>query len=243
MVARRGKAEIVVSDNGSNFVCAERELRELIESMDRDKIVNDATNQGITWKFNPPWGSHHGGIFEAMIKSANRVLRAILWEARVMDEELLTAIVEVEGLLNSRPLMYCSGDPAHSPVLTPNHFIVGQMGGQLAPRVLEEMAVNPRERWRYIQELVSKVWKRWSTEFLSLLQSRGKWLTEQQDIQIGDVVLLVNPTNPKGKWPLGLVQELCKSGDGHVRSVVVTSGSKDLVRPISKLVKLQVRPP
>jgi hypothetical protein len=116
MVARRGKPELVISDNDSNFVGAERELRELINSLDEERIRNDASNKGITWRFNPPWASHHGGLFEAMIKSAKRALRAILGEARITDEELLTAVTEVEGLLNSHPLANSSGDPNDDPV-------------------------------------------------------------------------------------------------------------------------------
>ena len=50
-----------------------------------------------------PGGSHHGGFFEALIKSAKKALRAILGESRTTDEELLTAVVEVEGILNSHP--------------------------------------------------------------------------------------------------------------------------------------------
>ena len=99
-------------------------------------------------RFNPPGGSHHGGIFEALIKSAKKALRAILGESRTTDEELLTAVVEVEGILNSRPLTYCSSDPNDENVLTPNHFLYGQMGGPLAPRVIDDLAFNPRNRWR-----------------------------------------------------------------------------------------------
>jgi hypothetical protein len=53
MMARRGKPEVVISDNGTNFVGANRELGELIKGLDQRKIVVDATNRGITWKFNP----------------------------------------------------------------------------------------------------------------------------------------------------------------------------------------------
>ncbi|XP_077992826.1 uncharacterized protein LOC144446859 [Glandiceps talaboti] len=123
MVARRGKPEEVISDNGTNFVGANRELGELICAMDQSKIIDSAANQGIKWKFNPPLGSHHGGLFESLIKSVKIALKAILGNARVTDEELHTAIVEVEGLMNSRPLTYCSNDPTDEPVLTPNHFL------------------------------------------------------------------------------------------------------------------------
>jgi len=44
MVATRGRPEEVTSDNGANFVGAERGLRELLQSMDRERITGDAAN-------------------------------------------------------------------------------------------------------------------------------------------------------------------------------------------------------
>ncbi|XP_064646215.1 uncharacterized protein LOC135499401 [Lineus longissimus] len=188
MVARRGKPELVISDNGTNFVGANRELG----------------------------------------------------EAKLTDEELVTVVAEVEGILNSRPLTYCSDDPNDDVVLTPNHFLIGQAGGQLAPRVLEDIAASPRDRWRYIQQMVTQIWRRWNREFLSLLQTRGKWLDIKQDPEVGDIVLVADWTNPKGKWPLGRIVETLPCKDGHARSVRVESRGKEFLRPISKICPLYV---
>ena len=38
MVNRCGVPEDIVSDNGTNFVSSERELRELVEALDKDKM-------------------------------------------------------------------------------------------------------------------------------------------------------------------------------------------------------------
>ena len=156
MVARRGKPEAMISDNGTHFMSTERELRDLVSTLDQTRIKEQVAHDGIQWRFNPPGGSHHGGIFEFLIKSAKKALRAILEESRTTDEELLTAVVEVEEIWNSRPLTYCSSDPNDEQVLTPNHFLYGQMGGQLAPRVIDDLAFNHRNRWRFTQDLISK---------------------------------------------------------------------------------------
>ena len=243
MVARRGRPELVISDNGTNFVGANRELGQLVDELDQQKIKEDAAAKGIEWRFNPPGGSHHGGFFEAMVKSAKKALKSILGEAHLTDEELHTAVVEVEGFLNSRPLTYCSDDPKDDSVLTPNHFLIGQAGGLLAPRIPEDLAVNPRRRWRYVQQLVTQIWQRWNKEFLTLLQTRGKWLDVKPDPEVGDIVLVADWTNPKGKWPLGRVVETLPCQDGHVRSVRVESRGKQFVRPISKLCPLSVTSP
>ena len=81
MVARRGWPKLMLSDNGSNYVGAAREIKELVDSMDQDKIQRLTSNQGIEWQFNPPEAPHFGGVFERMIKSAKRAIYAILNEA------------------------------------------------------------------------------------------------------------------------------------------------------------------
>jgi hypothetical protein len=170
-----------------------------------------------------------------MIKAAKRALRAILSEVNLKDEELLTAVVEVEGLLNSRPLGYCGSDPKDDQVLTPNHFLYGQAGGQLAPQVVDEIAYNPRNRWRYVQDLIHQVWKRCQREYLHTLQQRPKWLKESTNLKPGDVVMLVDQSNPRGRWPLARIEEVFAGKDGLVRTVRVLVGGKTYLRPITRL--------
>ena len=119
-------------------------------------------------------------MFEALVKSAKKALRAILGESRTTDEELLTALVEVEGIFDSRLLSYCSSDPNDENVLTTNHFLYGQMGVQLAPKVADEITFNPRNRWRFIQDLITKCWRRLMKEYLSTRNTRNKWVEEKR---------------------------------------------------------------
>ena len=107
-----------------------------------------------------------------MIKEAKRAIRAILRNADVNDEDLTTAFVGVEALMNSRPLTYQSADPRDATPLTPNHFLHGQMGGVSAPESVDEVKFSPRNRWRRVQELISHFWERWMKEWLPLLTAR-----------------------------------------------------------------------
>ena len=50
--------------------------------------------------------------------------------AGLNDDGLQTAIKEVEALMNSRPFSYEGTEPRDEPVLTPSHFLIGQLGEQ-----------------------------------------------------------------------------------------------------------------
>ena len=143
MVNRRGIPQEMLSDNGTNFVGAKKELEELVRMLDQNKIRQSTANKGITWKFMPPIAPHFGGVHEVMIKSAKRAICAILNNSDVTDEELMTAFTGAESLINSRPLTYQSADPKDDAPLTPNHFLNGQARGEFAPESVDEEQFNP----------------------------------------------------------------------------------------------------
>ena len=68
MASRRGYPEKIVSDRGTNFVGADRELRKLVESLGTSKIQDQTASKGVKWIFNPPLAPHFGGVREVMIK-------------------------------------------------------------------------------------------------------------------------------------------------------------------------------
>ncbi|XP_065174407.1 uncharacterized protein LOC135804458 [Sycon ciliatum] len=238
-VGRRGLPERVISDNGTNFVGAQGELKELVAQMDEEQIIRTVADQRVTWQFNPAAAPHFGGVFEVMIRAAKRAVSAILKSADITDEELTTAFVAAESLINSRPLTYTSSSPSDEPPLTPNHFLFGQCGGTFAPSSVDTTDFNPRKRWRRVQQLVHHFWQRWIREWLPLLTQRKKWRKPHNDVKIGDVMLLLSPNTPRGNWPLARVLETFPGRDGHVRVVKVQVGKSTLIRPISKLCPIE----
>ena len=86
---------------------------------------NAMLKHNINWHFNPPASSHHGGVWEHVIYSVHRVLCAIIADRVLNNESLYTFIVEVERILNNRPIMSLSDDPRDSSPLTPKMILNG----------------------------------------------------------------------------------------------------------------------
>ena len=76
MTSRRGYLLTIVSDRETNFIGAERELRESVDNLDQTQIQDQTTGRGVKWSFNPPLAPHFGGVHEVMIKAAKKAIRA-----------------------------------------------------------------------------------------------------------------------------------------------------------------------
>ena len=231
---RRGIPEHVTTDNGTQFVGAEKELRNLLGKLDTERIVRETSMKGIRWDFNPPRTPHSGGVFEVMIKAAKRAMKKLLSNADVSDEELATIVTGAEQLINSRPLTYQSANSRDIIPLTPNHFLIGELGREVAPE-MEHHSNHPLKRWKRVQEILQHFWKRWVREILPGLNPRCKWKKVERDIQIGDIVLVLTVENDKGKWPLGKVIEVMAGSDGHIRTIKVLVEGKIYVRGINSV--------
>lgn len=89
-IARRGQVRLMRSDNGTNFVGTERELREAVQALNNAKIQDTLQSKGITWVFNPPAASHFGGVWERQIRTIRKVLNSIVKQQTIDEEGLHT---------------------------------------------------------------------------------------------------------------------------------------------------------
>ena len=234
MIDRRGCPREMVSDNGKTFVRADKEIR---AAMLADEETLAGQHRGMTWRFLPPYASNMGGVHEALVKSAKRALRHVLEKADITDDELETAFVRAESLLNSRPLTEAGNNVQDGLCLTPNHFLLGRAepGNVVSGREREDGLTLTR-RWKYVQVLVEHVWSRWQREFLCTFRSRPKWFVDQPGLKVGDVVMVLDPvTSSKKGWRLGRVTNVFPGRDDQVRVVDVDVGGRIFRRPARKL--------
>ncbi|XP_076384620.1 uncharacterized protein LOC117224036 [Megalopta genalis] len=241
-IARRGFCVNLYSDNGTNFKGANnelRELRELLRSDDHLKKINTfLIERAINWHFIPPQAPHFGGLWEAAVKSFKYHLKRVVGPELLTFEGLNTLIIDVEAILNSRPLTPLSSDPSELLALTPGHFLIGDALTSLRDRDLQGTPANRLSAWQRVQQLKQHFWKRWHREYLNQLANRNKWTRGQHSIIEGAIVLLREDNVPSMHWPLGRIIKTHPGSDGIVRVATVRIASNVFDRSVKKLVPL-----
>nr|XP_041632303.1 uncharacterized protein LOC121502668 [Drosophila kikkawai] len=183
-LGRRGKCQTIHCDNATNFVGANNQLKALEGAIFTDKaqeqIINHCNKKQVEFKFIPPLAPSFGGLWEAAVKSAKRLLVSVTATASLTFEELNTVIVEVEAILNSRPLTPMSSDPTDTSALTPGHFLIGEPLTAAPDANLASPGKTLVKRWELVSRLKQMFWDQWSMEYLQELQMRNKWKTASQ---------------------------------------------------------------
>lgn len=123
-VSRRGKPFELFSDCGTNFKAGEAELQSAFQAM-APEVQEQLAHSQVNFRFNPPFAPHFGGSWEREIKSIKMALNAAVGSQTTSETVLHTVLVEVEGILNSKPLGYVSSDLADPDPVTPNVLLMG----------------------------------------------------------------------------------------------------------------------
>ncbi len=240
-IARRGTPAELWSDQGTNFRGGQRELREAYAALVPD-IQHQLARQRIHFHFNPPSAPHFGGVWEREVRSVKSALYIVLGSQSVPEEVLMTVLLEVEAILNSKPLGYVSSDVADADPVTPNNLLMGRPDGSLPQVVYPESEMLSRRHWRHSQILADQFWSRFIRDYLPSLQTRQKWQASPPNLKEQTFVMIVDPQLPRSLWPVGRVIKTYPSPDGHIRSADVQIKGHIYTRPVARLVILPALP-
>lgn len=229
-IARRGRCSHIYSDCGTNFTGAQKQMSQIMQ--------NAAESETIEWHFNPPSAPHFGGLWEAGIKSFKTHLYRVIGEQILTYEELYTVLVQVESVLNSRPLCPVSSDPNDLSVLTPGHFLTLEPLTSIPDPDYCNLKLNRLTRWQLLQRLHQDFWSRWRSEYLHTLHQRGKWTQPSTPISPGTMVVIKNDLTPPLRWTIGRILEVHPGADNVVRVATVRTAQGIFKRPLVKLCPL-----
>ncbi|XP_057695374.1 uncharacterized protein LOC130917729 [Corythoichthys intestinalis] len=241
LIARRGKPHEVYSDQGTNFKGGNAELQQTFNEL-APLLKSQLSSQQIDFHFNPPKAPHFGGVWEREIRSVKSALRTTLGVQVVPEEVRRTVLVEIEGILNSKPLGYVSSDIADPDPITPNTLLMGRHDSALPLVVYPKSDLSSRKRWRHSQILSDQFWRCFTQNYLPTLQTRNKWTEDKDDLKVGTVVMVADPQSPRSLWPVGTVKTIMPGRDNKVRVAEVQVKDKLFVRPVARLIRLPAFP-
>ena len=216
----RGQPSPMISDNGSQFIGAERLLQELIKGWDIEKLREFSVEKGIKWQFTTPASPHQNGCAEALVKSCKMALKKAIGEKVLTPFELYTCLLEVANLVNQRPIGRIPNDPDDGSYLCPNDILLGRSSSHV-PQGLFRETKSPRLRVEFVQKIVDSFWKRWTKNVFPSLIPRKKWNAEKRNVRVDDFAIVQTPNALRGNWNIGRIVDVYHGQDGKVRNVRV----------------------
>lgn len=245
-VNRRGRCLKLFSDNGTNFKGADRILQFQIKQAEKSwktELEIDFNKCGTEWHFIPLQSPHFGGLWEASVKSIKTHLVKTVGNSMLTYEELNTLLIQIEGILNSRPLCPQSNNPEEFVALTPAHMLIGEpIVAPIDPCLHNNKP--PVKRWNFIQYLQQRFNNSWIKDYSHRLQQRPKWLEGGDCYDIGRLVWVTDDNVPPTFWNLARIVDIPPGKDGHTRVVSLTNKNRKIFkRPITKIRLLPIPAP
>lgn len=241
-ISRRGIPSRIFSDNAGNFTGAAKEIQISLEQAlsQTDSQINALLRaKRIKWSFIPARAPHFGG-WESSVKLVKYHMERVLGKVRLCFEDFTTLITEIEAIVNSRPMWSVPSRTDEFEALTPGHFIMFKAPNTLPEGNVDHIPRNRLNQYQYLQRLRSEFWRLWSHEYIITLQNRKKWRETQQNVQLGQIVLVSEDDEHPSQWSLGKIVAVHPGSDGLVRAADVYCRSKTLSRPIHKLSLLPI---
>ena len=149
--------------------------------------------------------------------------------------------MQVEGVLNSRPLCPLTEDPEELEALTPGHFLIGTALNALPECPAEDSRATQVNRYKHLQLLVQQFWTKWTRNYLHSLQQRSKWqVSNVPSDLVGRMAIIHEENAPPMLWKLARVIGTHPGADGVVRVVTVKTRDGCFKRALVKISLLPV---
>ena len=245
--SRRGLPVTLLSHNARTFKSASKDIVKISRAKE---VTHYMANNGVTWKFIVERAAWWGGFWERLIQTVKRTLKKVIGRSCLSFEELNTLFVEMEGIVNARPLTHVYDDlDGINFALTPSHLINGRRL-QNTPNSSHFEIVSTHEsltrRSRHQKRLLNQFTETWRRDYLASLRethAASSRRNEDPGIAVGDVVLLQNDSTKRVLWKLAVVKEFLPGSDDRIRAAVVqVAGSKTLLKRSNKhLIPIKVK--
>ncbi|XP_063529593.1 uncharacterized protein LOC134740867 [Cydia strobilella] len=239
MISTRGVPSLITSDNAAHY----KLLSEILQ-------IPYCLDKEIRWKFIPQLAPWHGGFYERLVGLVKNCMKKTLQKHLLNDSQLVTAVKEIEAVLNTRPLTYVDSEPDH--VLKPSDFLT--MGKCIT---METSNKDPTSQGTVTKDNLIKGWKKAQIilrEFKEMFENRyllnlreryshhpkEPRVTSKLEPKIGQIVQIKGDTRNRINWKVGKIVSLRESADGLCRVATVRVGDTEYTRSITHLYPLEI---
>ncbi|GFQ72724.1 integrase catalytic domain-containing protein [Trichonephila clavata] len=119
----RGNCKVMYSDNAKTFLKSKKEIENLCSILSQSVVQNFIAKERIIWK-NIIERSHGGeDFYERLVRSVKESLHKTLGKAPLSYEEMTTILIEIEAVINLRPLSDVYEESNEPSPRTPMHFL------------------------------------------------------------------------------------------------------------------------
>ena len=187
-----GPVSNIHSDNGATFIAAANVLPAMLESKEWQSFFR---KKDLALEFIPPYSLAQSGALKSMAKVFKRTLTNITDLLRRTPNfiGLQTYISNTTRLVNDRPMTPLSEDPRDYSAISPSSLLTPAFHPSTSvgkPHDRDEL----RRDYRFNVALAENFWHRWMKFYLPLLQRRKKWFKAVTNLQVGQMVLVGEPT-------------------------------------------------
>ena len=195
-ISRKTRPQRIVSDNAKVFKGTAQWIKKIRKS---EQLQDYLARQGITWQFNLAKSPWWGGMYERLIKELKKTLYKTLGKTHLSFDHLSAVVIGIERHLNNRPLTYLESDGGEPRVLTPNIILWGEDSHILDDQEPDENEITKAQKRLEITR--QHAWDRWRKEYLhGLMESHRIVKGENQEIKVGEVVLVLGDEKNRGRW-------------------------------------------
>lgn len=240
-IIAKGKIDHLYSDNGTNFVGSsnqmKKDLKEITEEMSK-KVADDLR---ITWHFLAAFQPWSGGAWERLVQSVKRVMKFCIEQETPEEDVLRNAFAEAELIINNRPLTHTPIDPDDEEPITPNLIMFGKRVPSSFTTTFDETAQFSRNRRDKVESLSNHFASRWVREYLAEIGKPAKKEKGAQGIEIGSVVIVTEPNQPRDAWKMGRIINIYPTKDEipRVVDVKLSNGDVKIKRAVGRLIILK----
>ncbi|EFP11461.1 hypothetical protein CRE_15175 [Caenorhabditis remanei] len=224
------------------------DLKTLVNSS--QTLTSFMSHNGIEIKLITPLSPWQGGIYERLVGLVKNMIYKTIGTSILPFLEMETLIIEVEGILNSRPITPCKKDILDLPAIRPIDFIVPNVKIAVPEATnsgFQDAKYYLTENWsrNYLEELgriKEKLWDQFAIGYYTTLREYKLDKKHHAHLQpkVGHVVLIDTQTIlQRHKWPLGVITSIKRSIDGQPQSVMVRCGTKELEKSVNQLIPLE----